>query len=191
MIDQPPIRENGLTLITTPRRHGKTRYLVENLQEYLGSDSKLTACLVVPNKPMAECVLDQVSLDCKKRTTVITNKTREASLRGMVFDLVLVDEAAYVKNDRLEFVYDFLYKENRALFVGSPREVKYTLEDGVFVSDCFFFDLMKTAKANKYSYGPSIKGVDLYLREGRNFTKDENKMELFGEWVTKYEGLDD
>lgn len=191
MIDRPPIRENGLTLITTPRRHGKTRYLAENLQEYLGSDSKLRACIVVPNRPMADCTLNQVSLDCKRRTTVITNHTKELSLRGMVFDLVLVDEAAHIKNDRLKFIYDWIYRDNRALFVGSPREVKYTLKDGVFVSDCFFYDLIKTADANKYSYGPSVKGVDLYLRNGQNFTKDEIKMELFGEWVTKYEGLDD
>jgi hypothetical protein len=153
-----------------PRRSGKTTFLNSIIDYYL--QFKTSIALIAPNRGF------HITSSTGVRIPVIGNKQE---LRGRLYDLILVDEAAFVREDLLQEV--LRHSESRKLFVSSPKVVNYWVDSkGRVKTDCLFFDLWSSCPANKISLGGKslIKNYKTFIRD---LSKDVVQTEIYGQWV--------
>jgi hypothetical protein len=153
-----------------PRRSGKTTFIRSIIDHYL--QFKTSIALVAPNRGF------HITSSTGVRIPVIGNSYE---LKGRLYDLILVEEAAFIKESLLKEVIS--HSESRKLFVSSPKVVNYWIDSkGRVKTGCLFFDLWNSYPANKFSLGGKF-----LIKNYRDFVTDLKddvvQTEIYGQWV--------
>lgn len=160
-------------MITSPRRAGKTSFL-NNLVEQLIKQIPLSDILLIA--PSKSHSLERLKVHTTRGTLV-----------GRDPKVILVEEAAYIKEDILRLIDIMRLPKDyiKTVYVGTPRVVTYTLEDNKWVNkDCYFKELWDYSPARKYSLSIQDYFCDWnLLTEKRYYTEDVWQTERMGNWV--------